>query len=120
MSGGKFDYKQYHIGEIADEIQSELDKMGKEVPKEDRWHSDEWYKKYPKDLIYPTYSGKTIEEFQNAIKYLRIAHIYAQRIDWFLSADDGEETFHERLTKELKELEKKNKRLVKKRNKKDI
>ena len=63
------------------------------------------------------YSDETIKEFQNAIKYLRLAHIYAQRIDYFLCADEGEELFHERLSEELKELEKKNKRLAKKGNK---
>jgi hypothetical protein len=30
-----------------------------------------------------------------------LAKIYAQRVDWFLSGDDGEETFHERLKEDL-------------------
>lgn len=101
MSGGFFSCDQYHIGEIADSIQSELDKMGKEIPKEDRWHSEEWYENNPESLLYTTYSKKTIEEFKNAIKHLRIAHIYAQRIAYLLSADDGEETFHKRLNEDL-------------------
>lgn len=33
---------------------------------------------------------------------LEIAQIYAQRIDYLLAGDDGEETFQERLDKELK------------------
>jgi len=32
---------------------------------------------------------------------LRKAAIYAQRIDWLLSGDDGEESFLERLKEEL-------------------
>ena len=104
MSGGHFDYDQYRITTIADSIQSELDKQGTKIPKDDRWHSEEWYKDHPEDLIYPTYSEETQKEFQNAIKQLRIAAIYAQRIDWFLSGDDGEENFHIRLNEELNRM----------------
>ena len=35
MSGGAFEYKQFHIKQIAEEIQSELDKQGRERSKED-------------------------------------------------------------------------------------
>ncbi len=43
---------------------------------------------------------------------LRKAEIYAQRIDWYLAGDDGEESFMERLKDELDalELELKNKK----------
>ena len=104
MSGGHFDYEQYHITTIADSIQAELDKQGKEIPREDRWHDDDWYKKYPDDKFYSTLSEETQKEFKNAIHYLRIAAVYAQRIDWFLSGDDGEENFHKRLNEELDKL----------------
>lgn len=106
MSGGHFSYLQHHIGDIAESIQSELDKMGKEIPREDRWRDDQddWYRKYPEDKFYPKYSKRTIKEFQKAIKHLKIAAIYAQRIDWFLSGDDGEETFHKSLNEELNKL----------------
>lgn len=104
VSGGAFDYSQFHIGNIADSIQSELDKQGTLIPKEDRWHDDDWYKKYPDDKYYSTLSEETQKEFQNAIKQLKIAAVYAQRIDWFLSGDDGEENFHKRLNEELDKL----------------
>ena len=38
-----------------------------------------------------------------AIKYLRVAQIYSKRIEWLLSGDDGEESFHKRLKEELDE-----------------
>ena len=98
MSGGAFDYYQYHIGEIADTIQSKLDRMGEEIPREERWNDD------PENKFYKKYSEETIKEFNEAIKILRIATIYAQRIDYFLSGDDGEETFHRRLNEELNKL----------------
>jgi hypothetical protein len=104
VSGGFFEYDQYRITTIADSIQSELDKQGKEIPREDRWHDEDWYKKYPDDRFYSKLSEETQKEFQNAIKHLRIAAVYAQRIDWFLSGDDGEENFHKRLKEELDKL----------------
>jgi hypothetical protein len=33
---------------------------------------------------------------------LNQALIYAQRIDWLVSGDDGEDTFHARLAEDLK------------------
>ena len=35
---------------------------------------------------------------------IRVAEIYAQRADWLLSGDDGEEEFHERLKEDLEGL----------------
>jgi len=64
MSGGAFSYEQYHITTIADSIQSELDKMGKEIPKEDRWHSEEWYENNPESLLYTTYSEKLLKNLK--------------------------------------------------------
>jgi len=104
MSGGEFEYNQHKIYEIAESIQSILDKQGKEIPKEDRWLDSNWYEKYPEEMFYPTYSKETQEEFKRAVEHLKIAYIYAQRIDWFLSGDDGEESFHKRLKEELNKL----------------
>jgi hypothetical protein len=41
---------------------------------------------------------------QEAIKSLTISRIYAQRVDWFLSGDDGDESFLRRLSEELNGL----------------
>jgi hypothetical protein len=85
MSGGHFDYQQYHLTDIADSIQSVLDANLEDKP---------WY----------DFREDTKDDFKKAIKLLREAAIYAQRIDWLLSGDDGEETFHSRLQEELKEI----------------
>ena len=45
-----------------------------------------------------------MDKFKEAIYYLERAQIYAQRVDYYLSGDDGEETFLERLDEELSEL----------------
>ena len=50
---------------------------------------------------------EVVEEFKKGLKILKTAAIYAQRIDWLLSGDDGEESFKKRLKEELDELESK-------------
>ena len=93
MSGGHFDYWQYHIGTIADSIEQKIDEN---TVKPEYWYG-EWNGQ--------RYSDETIAEFKKGVELLRKAEIYANRIDWLLSADDGEESFHSRLKKELEALE---------------
>ena len=78
MSGGRFDHKQYDMNYIADKIEHEVLINGKKK--------------------------EVIEKFKEAVIILRKAAIYTQRIDWLLSGDDGEETFLERLKKDLDKL----------------
>lgn len=98
MSGGHFDYKQYHIGEIADSVDSLIRNNGKPKDKEDLypWETE--------NLSYYKYPDEIIDKFKEGLKALRIANIYAQRIDWLLSGDDGEESFLERLDEDLTKL----------------
>lgn len=85
MSGGHFDYRQWQIKDIADAIDEHIYKNGKE----------------DSDGYTYEYSDATIAEFKNAIESLKKAYIYAQRIDWLISGDDSEATFHERLDTDL-------------------
>lgn len=89
MSGGHFDYDQYRIGGIADEIDrliqindsTELDNYGQERG----YH----------------FTPETITKFQQALLTLRMAKTMVQRIDWLVSGDDGEESFHRRWNQEM-------------------
>jgi hypothetical protein len=93
MSGGHFNYKQYEIGYIADEVeQLILDNDSEEL---DQWGSHKGCH----------FSEETIAEFKKGLNILRQAAIYAQRIDWLVSSDDGEVSFHRRLKKELENQE---------------
>lgn len=104
MSGGYFDYKQYFINEIADTIESELNRQGKEKHKEDLWFDKEYYFEHPEEKYYYTYPEIVQEKMKEAIKHLRIASVYAQRLDWLFSDDDSEESFIERLKEDLDKL----------------
>jgi len=88
MSGGHFAYQQYNITTIADTIESIV--RNNTQPDEDGY-------------IY-NFSEETIKEFREAVRLLKLAGVYAQRIDWLLSGDDGEESFHERLKEEIEKL----------------
>lgn len=81
MSGGHFDYNQYRLNDISYEIQKVIG-------------DNERYK----------FSDQTIEEFKKAIHYLKIAETYTQRVDWLISGDDSEESFHSRLKQELESI----------------
>jgi hypothetical protein len=78
MSGGYFDYQQHRIRDIYESIEEYILKN-----------------KYE-------YSEETIKELKKAVNVLKVGYIYAHRIDWLLSGDDGEEAFHKRLKEELK------------------
>ena len=92
MSGGHFNYKQHHLLDMADDI-------GSQILTNDSTEKNEFG-----DNIGNRYSPETIAEFEKAVKALKLAYAYAQRIDWLLSGDDGEDSFHIRLQAQLKEL----------------
>ena len=48
------------------------------------------------------YSKKTIDRLKEAEHTLRQAADMAQRADWLLSGDDGEDEFHERWQEEVR------------------
>lgn len=91
MSGGHFDYQQYRIHDIATSIQELIDNN---APGKDEYGYDKF-----------VYSAQTIEEFKKAVAALKIAEVYAQRIDWLVCGDDGEESFHSSLAEDMQALQ---------------
>lgn len=87
MSGGYFNYKQYQIGEIIESIESAI--LQEELTDSDESNG---------------FSTDTINEFKNAVSILKCAELYAQRIDWLMSGDDGEDSFHRRLKDDMEGL----------------
>lgn len=108
MSGGYFDYKQWHIQQIAEDVETIIEKNGRkktnEEIKNEGMYDLDWYEKYPEDLYYYRYPDEVIEKFKEGLVILKEAAIYAQRIDWLLSGDDGEESFHRRLKEDLDKI----------------
>jgi uncharacterized phage infection (PIP) family protein YhgE len=85
MSGGHFNYNQYRLTQIADDLQNAIDNNDIE---------DDWGYKY-------NYSKETLDKFRATVKELKELAIKVNRIDYLLSGDDGEESFHQRWNEEL-------------------
>lgn len=97
MSGGHFDYKQYEISRIADEIEQLIEINGKKREgKVESWE----------ELHHYEYPPKVIQKFREAVLHLRVAQAYAHRVDWLVSGDDGEESFLRRLNDDLAKIDK--------------
>lgn len=112
MSGGHFDYIQYRFTDMYEDIEQVISKNGieksiEQIKADNPWLdlSDkqqlEWYK-YDYN-----YHKEVIEEFKKGVELIKKAQVYAQRIDWLLSGDDGEESFLQRLKDDLNKLEQK-------------
>lgn len=110
MSGGVFNYKQWHIENIADQIEQEVILSGKPIPRQkwDYYDRQEYEETHRQPMNY-AFPDEVLRRMEEAVYALRRAAIYAQRTDYLLSGDDGEESFMERLKKELAELDAKSK-----------
>lgn len=93
MSGGYFDYKQYEIDAIIDSINRLIENNGSDIV--DEMNMD--VKKYQ------NYDKQTIKMFKEAVNLLSMGSIFAQRIDWLVSGDDSEDSFHARLLDDIDE-----------------
>lgn len=92
MSGGYFDHRQWNITEIATQIEEIIQR------------NDSTDRNVYGDPVSFNLTDETIKEFKVAVGVLNLAAVYAQRIDWLLSGDDGEETFHKRLKEEVSKI----------------
>ena len=89
MSRGHFDYEEYKLLVIIDELQwlidtnnsTEVDAYGYEIGR--------------------NYGQDTLEHFSAAIDVLKLAYVLTKQIDYLVSGEDKEETFHERVSKEI-------------------
>lgn len=84
MSGGYFEYQQYHIQDIIEKLEETKVKI----------ENDEEYHQYDR-------KEELLQEISNGIDYLNLAQIYTQRLDWLFSGDDGEDSFFERLREDI-------------------
>jgi hypothetical protein len=92
MSGGYLDdYGYFRLHETIEAIEDL-------IAKNDVEQMNDWGEK-----IEP-YSKETIGRFKEAIRALKRAYVYAQRIDWLVSGDDDEKMFHERLPEDLAKI----------------
>lgn len=65
-----------------------------------------YYDRYPYEADVLKLSDETIKAMKEAYRKIRIAEIYATRVDWMMSGDDSEESFRKRIMEDLAEFEK--------------
>ena len=82
MSGGHSNYHDYYIRGIADQITEKIERNGEEQE----------------------FTKETLARFREAVRLLHESQTYVHRIDWLLSGDDGEDSFHKRLARDLAQL----------------
>ena len=129
MSGGSMDYVYAQINEACREVQRALAEMKLRHEKgifptettgekksywrdeDGKWARDSKGKR--KFILVATghhasreLSERTIKHLSDALITMRRAAIYAERVEWLTSDDDDEQSFCERLEKQLSEAEK--------------
>lgn len=92
MSGGHFEYNQWKIQMIADEIEQLI--IDNDSDEKNEYGETKGYH----------FTEDTITQFKSALALLKVSYVYAQRIDWLVSGDDGEDSFHRRLKEDLEKL----------------
>ena len=80
MSGGRFNYEQ-------DGIQVAIEEL-KQLPLDELEGLD----------------AITQSNYYALLAELKKCYVHTQRLDWLLSGDDGQETYHKRLTEDLAKL----------------
>ena len=88
MSGGYFDY-----------VQNSIEVAARKIEKLIASNNDESLTQWG-DPVGQFYDPETIERFKQAAEAAHKAAAMIQRVDWLLSGDDGEESFHKRWDEE--------------------
>ena len=105
------DYVYSRIEWAAEEVQEEIRRIEEDRDKRglERFKSRDYYReKYPNNDLFccdALLRDAVLKRMRDAVLCLKKAAIYARRVEWLLSADDGYEAFVLRTDNELKQLE---------------
>lgn len=90
MSGGHWDYFQYRLEEVVDDLKMAINNNGKKITAEEA----EWLCPLEKeDSFHREFSKETLEGFRKVIETVSKAHLYINSVDRLMSGDDGEDDF---------------------------
>ena len=90
LSGGHFEYKQYKCGYLADDVLDVIREFSDRAS-EDNYDISE----YDKNCF--------IKTCKISYDLLKLIEMLVQRIDWYLSGDDGMDNFIKKLKNELQD-----------------
>ena len=98
MSGGKWDYVQHRLEDVATDIVEII-----------RNNDDETLTEWG-DPLGMGYDSDVLKALSEAISIIRMAALHIQRADWLFSGDDDEDSYLRRLSEETEEIMRKESR----------
>lgn len=113
MSGGSMDYIGFKIEEAASYVAGEIkriEQMSKKQIADEFRPCDIYIKEHPDRPYFRTAAGlrrEALKRLRAAKRTLEEAAVYAIRVEWLTSYDDGYDGFILRTDEELEELKKK-------------
>lgn len=106
MSGGHFEYNQYVLEDIKDRINQTQEEVNNKPSLSDMLSDDFSMYNYVEDK----------EGFNlvcNTAKfYLDMAQTLVQRLDWYISGDDSEESFKQRMLEDIDKVLEQHKEII--------
>lgn len=112
MSGGSMDYVGFKIEQAADQVRDEIERIEKMDKKQiaDEFRPCKYYiEEHPDKPFLRSAAGirrEALKRLRAAEKAIRIAAIYAIRVEWLTSCDDGYDSFILRTDEELERFKK--------------
>ena len=88
MSGGYFDYKEYNIEYIANELEDKIEGEKERIKEEDPFCC----------------SPQMVEEMERILKRLREDYVLVSNLDYYLDGDMDEKRYFEKTENDLKKL----------------
>jgi hypothetical protein len=107
MSGGHFDYQQFRIDNVANEILDVIreNEDGYVYNDKTSYGYDDNGEITDKPEGWQRFSDEALRKIKEGYRICRMAFAYANRIDYLVSGDDGEDSFHKRLRGDLEKIE---------------
>lgn len=103
MSGGHFDYVQHTLSDTIDKLYRILeDQELVKVRSNECYGSEDC--QCPECYYIEEFSRETIKEIKKTLDLTQMTQLYLNRVDWLISGDDDEDTFHERILSDLLSL----------------
>lgn len=97
MSGGSMEYVYVHFDEAASYIQRELAKVELCRKHKRFFYVSKYYQEYYPEVDYlkspEALTNAVVKRLRDALVCVRKAAIYARRVEWLTSGDDGYESF---------------------------
>lgn len=95
MSGGSMDYAFTHIYSAAEQVEQYRREMRDKDLEDFKFDADRM------QITPEVLKSRVVAAFNEAVRALKIAEVYARRVEWLTSDDDGYDSFLKRIDEDL-------------------